>query len=197
MKPSAYGRGGGYALWDEWRCNNDNPQGCEKWGLMWYPKCAYGFHNVACCVCSPNCVDGMPDIGISCQKNSYGRGVGTPLGCGHGEENNASLCYPNCRQGFDGNGPICWEKCPSGTIECGALCVLYESTCTDTVKNTVQDVFSMVAELVKEGFEGEIDMQKLIEHGGSIFLDLATVVCDDPEEEWWTNYNTSKSELPS
>ncbi len=41
-----------------------------------YPKCQSGFHAVGCCVCSPTCPDGMNDIGISCGKNSYGRGVG-------------------------------------------------------------------------------------------------------------------------
>jgi len=84
LKPSSYGRGVGYPLWDEDRCKRDNPNlGCEKWGLIWYPKCRAGFHNVACCVCSPNCPSGWTDIGISCKKpESYGRGVGYPVTAG-------------------------------------------------------------------------------------------------------------------
>ena len=30
-----------------------------------------------CCVCTPTCPSGMIDIGVSCQKDSYYRGVGT------------------------------------------------------------------------------------------------------------------------
>lgn len=83
LKPKAYGRGAGYAIWDENKCKSRNPQGCEKNGAMWYPKCRPGYHNVGCCVCSPNCPSGMTDIGISCAKpDTYGRGVGYPVSFG-------------------------------------------------------------------------------------------------------------------
>ena len=75
-KPAAYGRGTGYAIWNEAKCNRENPGGCEKWGLNWYPKCKAGFHPVGCCLCSPSCPQGMTDIGVSCQKSSYDRGIG-------------------------------------------------------------------------------------------------------------------------
>src|SRR5258708_1217927 len=78
-KPSAYGRGGGYVAWDGNKCNNENPQGCEENGLIWYPKCKPNFHAVGCCVCSPDCPSNMTDIGVSCQKQSYVRGVGGVL----------------------------------------------------------------------------------------------------------------------
>lgn len=86
-KPASYGRGTGYALsFGELnldgamaRCSRDHRQGCEQHGLIVYPKCRANFHNVACCVCSPDCPPGMTDIGVSCQKNgSYTRGVGKP-----------------------------------------------------------------------------------------------------------------------
>jgi hypothetical protein len=77
-KPGPYGRGAGYALWDEGKCRRQNGA-CEKSGLIWYPKCRAGFHPVGCCVCSPDCVNGMKDIGVSCAKGSYGRGVGEAL----------------------------------------------------------------------------------------------------------------------
>jgi len=81
LKPSAYGRGVGYP-WEfgdrifsldgaRARCAAANPTlGCEQWGAIIYPNCAQNFHNVACCVCSPNCPSGWTDIGISCKKPS-------------------------------------------------------------------------------------------------------------------------------
>lgn len=59
------------------RCEKDNGVGnCEENGLIWYPKCKYGYHPVGCCICSPNCPSGWDDIGVSCTKPTYGRGVG-------------------------------------------------------------------------------------------------------------------------
>lgn len=87
-KPSAYGRGAGYP-WKfgdgfnlngaSSRCERDNSQGCEQNGLIIYPKCAPGFHNVGCCICSPDCPSNTTDIGVSCTKPVYGRGVGYPI----------------------------------------------------------------------------------------------------------------------
>ena len=89
-KPAPYGRGVGYP-WKfgdkpfdlgaaERRCERDHGQDrCHKDGLIYYPKCREGFHNVGCCVCSPNCPSSMKDIGVSCAKDPYGRGVGRPL----------------------------------------------------------------------------------------------------------------------
>ncbi|EAS07688.1 hypothetical protein TTHERM_00497410 (macronuclear) [Tetrahymena thermophila SB210] len=87
-KPSSYGRGAGYPweFGDDMslnnaykRCEAENSQGCEQYGLVIYPKCAEGFHNVGCCICSPDCPENYTDIGISCKKPSYGRGVGYPM----------------------------------------------------------------------------------------------------------------------
>ncbi|EAR97486.1 hypothetical protein TTHERM_00437350 (macronuclear) [Tetrahymena thermophila SB210] len=87
-KPSAYGRGAGYPwqFGDAFnldnatkRCEKDNSQGCEQNGLIIYPKCQQGFHNFGCCICSPDCPSGTVDIGVSCTKPVYGRGVGFPM----------------------------------------------------------------------------------------------------------------------
>ena len=80
-KPKPYGRG-----WGNWRqsyCDDKNggKGKCEKWGLLWYPKCKDGYYAFACCICSAKCPDGMKDIGISCTKKSYGRGLGSFLIC--------------------------------------------------------------------------------------------------------------------
>lgn len=85
-KPSAYGRGAGYP-WQfgdpldslkpaKKRCEKAHDQGCEKDGAIYYPKCKRGYRAFGCCTCSPACEDGMTDIGVSCAKKSYGRGVG-------------------------------------------------------------------------------------------------------------------------
>ena len=99
----------GYAIWNEDKCKRENPDlGCEKWGAIWYPKCRANFHNVACCICSPDCPPGQTDIGISCAKDSYGRGAGYPLKCKPDQEMSGLLCYPPCKEGYSGNGPVCW-----------------------------------------------------------------------------------------
>ena len=119
LKPGPYGRGSGYpwkfgdALNDNGmtqRCEADHGRGnCEKNGAMMYPRCRAGFHNVGCCTCSPDCPAGMPDVGVSCQKQSYGRTAGTTMSCRTGLQTDAGLCYTPCRAGTTGVGPVCWN----------------------------------------------------------------------------------------
>ena len=87
----------------------------------------------------------MIDIGVSCQKDSYGRGAGDPLVCKSTEEEQAALCYDPCKNGFSGVGPVCWERCAEGMTECGALCLAEGESCSDSVKNIATDVITMVA----------------------------------------------------
>ncbi len=104
-KPSSYGRGVG-SIW--------GGAGKVQWGGLYYPACAANFHNVGCCVCSPDCPAGTTDIGVSCQKGSYGRGVGKPLGCAVGQVYDAGLCYNQCPAGASGVGPLCYGGCTAG-----------------------------------------------------------------------------------
>ena len=117
-----YGRGAGYA-W-QWgdpafdysragdRCNNENSQGCEQDGLIWYPKCKAGYHKVGCCVCET-------DGGAGIQKSLMDR-----QSCKAGQEFMfAGLCYPNCKPGFHNiGGNICSPDCPAPLIDIGATC---------------------------------------------------------------------------
>jgi len=58
-----------------------------------------------------------------CWKETYGRGVGTPLSeCASGKEKNGLLCYSQCQAGYKGVGPVCWETCPAGYTDDGAFC---------------------------------------------------------------------------
>ena len=83
---------------------------CEQWGAMIYPKCGEGFHAVGCCVCSPSCPSGFNDIGVSCQKPFYDRGVGRPIdSCPAGSEKIGALCYPLCNKGFRGQLDWCYK----------------------------------------------------------------------------------------
>lgn len=165
IKPQSYGRGAGYPweFGDELdrnnmfkRCEADHGAGlCEESGSVVYPKCRSGFHAVGCCVCSPSCPDGMNDIGISCGKKSYARGVGVSrLTCPDNKEEDALLCYNKCPSGWYGLGSVCWQNCPSHTpFDCGVMCTVDESAC-----------FNQTSVIVKSA----------IEVGGNIFTGIAT-----------------------
>jgi len=166
LKGKPYGRGAGYP-WKfgdrafsldgaRARCRRDNRQGCEKVGEIIYPKCKPGFRRIGCCICSPQCPPGMTDIGISCQKNTYDRGVGKLRNCNAGQERDAGLCYPRCNGGYTGIGPVCWaQKCPSQfPVNCGASCAKSRSACISSVANQVLapvDVVANIAGLVLTG----------------------------------------------
>jgi hypothetical protein len=157
-KPSSYGRGAGYTSKDH--CESENLQGCEIWGLIYYPKCMPNFHNVACCVCSPDCQDGMTDIGVSCTKKSYGRGAGYVLTCSEEEDYDAGLCYVPCQQNFKPIGPVCWGQCPAGYSPCGALCLKGE-TCAGQIKKYLDDVVHIIEDFSSgDNTRGIIDVAK-------------------------------------
>lgn len=120
MKPKGYGRGVGYDSKDKCVKHNLDKLGCEKYGLLWYPKCKPNFHHFGCCLCTPDCPSDTTDVGASCTKESYSRGAGSIMGCGTNEDKQGALCYPKCKSGYYGVGPVCWEKCPNDTKSCGA-----------------------------------------------------------------------------
>ena len=102
-KPS-YGRGAG-------RIPSDCDEGKELNGALCYPKCRAGYHNVGCCICSPDCPAELgTDIGVSCTKKSYGRGVGTIPECSSNQVWDSGLCYPPCDVYYQGAAFLCWWK---------------------------------------------------------------------------------------
>lgn len=169
FKPKAYGRGVGFP-WKvgdkafsltaaKKRCERKHGEGqCEKSGAIYYPKCKPGFRAIGCCVCSPRCPTGMTDIGISCQKQSKGRGVGKPMTCKEGQAYDAGLCYTPCKEGYHGVGPVCWQDCPSTqSVDCGAGCATSKKNCGQ--KTTAQilaplEVAANVAMAVTTGGAG-------------------------------------------
>jgi hypothetical protein len=49
-----YGRGAGHFTQSNCQASDDHgakENGCEKYGLFWYPKCDPGFDNEGCCIC--------------------------------------------------------------------------------------------------------------------------------------------------
>lgn len=159
-KPSPYTRG---TYTSKEVCQQDEGKVCEKWGLFWYPQCNPGFHNVACCVCSPDCPEGMSDIGVSCAKNSYGRGTGSFATCAEGKLKSAGRCFDEeCRSGFTGVGPICWGSCPSTYRSCGPLC-LQNGDCLTELLTYVDAVKQLVSDLVaKEYQKAALNLAKLV-----------------------------------
>jgi hypothetical protein len=131
-KPEDYRRGVGYVLWDYGKCVRESGGECERYGLLWYPKCKPGYHASGCCSCSPDCPEGYVDGGNVCKKVSYGRGVGKSRpGCTDEKELDGGLCYPKCPNGYNGRGPVCWAKC-SGNMshDCNSqVCATNSTTC--------------------------------------------------------------------
>lgn len=127
---------------ERYQCNNNE----ELNGALCYPKCKDGYHAVGCCICSYDCPPELgPDIGVSCTKKTYGRGVGELSTCPPNlirDETGgpAGLCYPRCKEGFHGVGPVCWMDCPTGLTECGAGCAASDFDCGST---TFDQVFSV------------------------------------------------------
>ena len=163
-KPEPYGRGAGYpwqfgdSLDDSGmrsRCERDHGSGnCEKDGAVYYPKCKANFHKVGCCICSPDCPSGMPDIGVSCTKQTSTRGVGTVPSCGN-LSYDAGLCYESCPRDYDGVGPICWSKCPSDfPFPCGAGCAVSEEACAAAVTEMTVETVSVAATILSFPFGG-------------------------------------------
>ncbi len=151
-KRGEYGRGAGYVIWNEDKCNRENPQGCEKSGALWYPKCKPGYSPFGCCLCKPSCPQGWEDIGVSCKKPNYARQVLPLTECPAGTERNGALCYPLCRENFGGNGPVCWQKCPSQqSWDCGAACATNQKECAMAVLKQVTAPIMALISIVSLG----------------------------------------------
>jgi len=118
---------------------------------------------------------------VSCQKLTYGRGWGDPLGCSADEEEQAALCYDPCKEGYHGVGPVCWENCPAGMHACGALCMASADACTEEVKDIVGNVVGVAVDIAIAAVTGSpINIIDIIEKVGKTALDLANSVCDPP-----------------
>ena len=115
QKPKGVGRGIG----SQNRCN-----GCEKWGIRWFPQCPVDHHTESGLMCSPDCPQGMADLGQQCQKIAFSRAdESQPMICPHGMEQEDYMCYEPCGENQTGSHNVCWGQCPKGTEQCGVLCL--------------------------------------------------------------------------
>jgi len=146
-----YGRGAGYISNGDCEHHHGHDN-CEKWGLIWYPKCHEGYHNDDCCICVPNsfsCDDlGFNgQVGNSCAKHVIDQ-IGTiPHGCGDGKQLQAGLCYHDCKDGYHGIGPVCWSNTPKGWVGCGAGDAETSLDCTDTITGQITSVFNSAVKI--------------------------------------------------
>ena len=106
----------------------------------------------------------MNDIGVSCHKDSYGRGVGKVLTCTSEQEYDAGLCYTPCEYQADGVGPVCWGHCPAGTKPCGDLLCLDEvEECTAYILEDTAEGVKIVLDIATANpFGTVIDTSKLV-----------------------------------
>ena len=120
----------------------------------------------------------MKDIGVSCTKKSYGRGAGVPMACPPGLQDDAALCYTECRSGYYGVGPVCWESCPSlDKVDGGALCCRDKATCT---KKILDLSTKLPWDIVKAILSGKTDWKSIIqdvEHAVDDILGFVMPLC--------------------
>lgn len=93
LKPKAIGRG-----WGSQRKCKDGKE-CEKYGLLWYPKCPEGYSTLGGLLCEAGCPAGMSDAGQQCAKKSYARQNPHPMVCPPGKEQEGFMCYDPCGSG--------------------------------------------------------------------------------------------------
>jgi len=86
---------------------------CEKQSGLWYQKCRSGFKGVGP-MCWPTCPpNSAHDIGVSCAKGTYGRGVGKPVSaCPNGKIKVGALCYDPCPNGYYRDLLLCKKTLP-------------------------------------------------------------------------------------
>ena len=96
-----------------------------KDGLLCYPRCKAGYSNYGQGpVCWAKCPSGTTNLGISCKKRTYSRGVGKLASkCRSNYEKIGILCFPKCKRGYNGLGPVCSESCRSGYADLILTCV--------------------------------------------------------------------------
>lgn len=58
--------GAGYFIWDQGTCEQQNPQGCEKWGLIWYPICRLAASCISVCLPSTFCLVLLKQLEATC-----------------------------------------------------------------------------------------------------------------------------------
>ncbi len=132
------------------RCAAAHGSNCEtaNSSTIVYSTCPSGYQQapIITDLCSPVCPADTTDIGISCQKHTYDRGVGNLMSCNSNQEYDAGLCYNGCKTGFTGVGPVCWAACPASLpVNCGASCAKDIGECAQSVTDQITTPFMTAA----------------------------------------------------
>jgi hypothetical protein len=138
------------------RCEADNGRGnCEKWGLMYYPKCKPSFYPFGCCICRPSLPDCLAlgyngNFDIACYKKII---IGDPISmdCINGQVYDAGLCYNPCDNGFDGVGPVCWKIPPADWVNCGMGAAKDSNTCRTAIFDQLSSVGNLALNIATFG----------------------------------------------
>lgn len=138
-------------------CYDKCKSGYRDGGPMCWQACPAGKTELGP-VCSKEifegCGGGMIDLGLTCGRRSYGRGVGTiPNKCSSGEEYDAGLCYEKCSSGRVGVGPVCWQNtCPADyPVACGMGCAVSTEACARSIFNQSMSVIEVAQNAVGAG----------------------------------------------
>jgi hypothetical protein len=91
-------------------CPSDHP---DKIDGLCYRKCPEGWEHVP----------GMPyNCRLIGAPGPYGRGVGSPMVCPDGKDQEGLLCYDPPQKGWRRIAATYWQDCPSGAKDIGVAC---------------------------------------------------------------------------
>ncbi len=116
-----------------------------------YETCRTGYQQAPLItnLCTPVCPGDMEDIGVSCRKTTYDRGIGRLKQCDTNQDTDAGLCYNKCSSGFEGVGPVCWAQCPAKLpTNCGTTCAASTAACGMAVSDQVLSPLLAVGNVV-------------------------------------------------
>jgi len=80
-------------------------------------------------LCYAKCPEGwehVPGMPYNCRligaPSPYGRGVGSPMQCPEGKDQDGLLCYDPPQKGWRRIAATYWQDCPAGTTDFGVGC---------------------------------------------------------------------------
>lgn len=91
-------------------CPSSHP---DKVDGLCYKKCPEGWEHVP----------GMPyNCRMTGAPSPYGRGVGVPMQCRDGKDQDGALCYDPPQKGWKRLAATYWQNCPDGSKDIGVGC---------------------------------------------------------------------------
>jgi hypothetical protein len=89
---------------------------------------------------------GMGGSAMDPTKGTYNPAP-VPMVCGGGKQQDAGLCYTQCRAGYNGVGPVCWAASAPGYIDCGMGTAINQQTCNAVITAQVSSVLALVKDV--------------------------------------------------